>query len=310
MNRLNVRRCLEFFALFFVAFQLQGRADEATSRFGNPHHLASLEDPRIIESSGIVVSRRTPGIFWTHNDSGDGPYLYAFDQAGHSLCTVTLEGAKNVDWEDIAAGPGRGDKATMYVGDIGDNNNNRTDYAVYRIPEPTVDLNSRKRTLKTGTAEKFPYVYPDGSHDAETLIVDPRNSNIYIVTKIETGISGVYQFPTPLTPNQVTTLKRVGTVKFTNPFRIRNRAVGKLVTAGDMSADGKTIAMRTYTDGFEWRVKPGQSVEEALKSTPAHFDVPWLGQYEALGYSLDGMSLYTTSEGKPCPLWEIPGTRR
>ena len=31
----------------------------------------------LTESSGLAVSRTQPGVLWSHNDSGDGPNLYA-----------------------------------------------------------------------------------------------------------------------------------------------------------------------------------------------------------------------------------------
>ena len=44
----------------------------------------------IRESSGVAASRTTAGVFWTHNDSGDGPNLYAFDLKGNSLGTFAI----------------------------------------------------------------------------------------------------------------------------------------------------------------------------------------------------------------------------
>ena len=71
-----------------------------------PLQIATLEDRSIRESSGVVASRKNPGLFWTHNDSGDGPFVYAFDRAGRGRGTFRVEGAKALDWEDIAAGAG------------------------------------------------------------------------------------------------------------------------------------------------------------------------------------------------------------
>src|SRR5689334_16831328 len=102
-----------------------------------PVQLATLEDRRIDESSGLVASRRNPGLFWTHNDSGDLPLVYAFDRAGRSRGTWRVEGAQAVDWEDIAAGPGPTQgQSYLYVGDIGDNPRQRDSIVVYRFPEP------------------------------------------------------------------------------------------------------------------------------------------------------------------------------
>ena len=74
--------------------------------YGQPTTLATIKDKSISESSGLVASRTTPGAYWTHNDSGDGPFIYAFDTRGDSLGTFRVTGAQARDWEDIAAGPG------------------------------------------------------------------------------------------------------------------------------------------------------------------------------------------------------------
>ena len=92
-------------------------AGEASKAYGTPAQIAELEDGAIDESSGVVASRRNPDLFWTHNDSGDGPFLYAFDLNGGKRGTWHVTGAKAFDWEDIAAGPG----STLDIADIGDN---------------------------------------------------------------------------------------------------------------------------------------------------------------------------------------------
>jgi hypothetical protein len=83
--------------------------------------LCTLESAEVVESSGIALSRRTKGVYWTHNDSGDGANLYAFDATGKDLGTYTLSGVEPIDWEDIASATIDG-KPYLFVGDIGDNN--------------------------------------------------------------------------------------------------------------------------------------------------------------------------------------------
>src|SRR5215213_4949521 len=107
--------------------------------YAAPVRLAKLEDGAIDESSGVAASRRNPGLFWTHNDSGDGPFLYAFDRAGGKRGTWRVAGARAFDWEDMAAGPGpQAGQAYLYVGDIGDNDRSRREIVVYRVTEPVV----------------------------------------------------------------------------------------------------------------------------------------------------------------------------
>src|ERR687890_547292 len=104
-----------------------GRRRRATVEAGaaaasaTPAQIATLEDRSIDESSGIVASRRNPGLFWTHNDSGDGPLVYAFDRAGRSRGAWRVEGAQARDWEDT-----------------GENEEGREFVPVPRSPEPKV----------------------------------------------------------------------------------------------------------------------------------------------------------------------------
>ena len=135
--------------------------------YGSPAKLGQIANPEINESSGLVASRTTPGAYWTHNDSGDGPFIYALNTRGESLGTFRVTGATANDWEDISAGPGpQPNRSYLYIGDIGDNNANRRDIVVYRVPEPELtaaDKNSTKKHPRaTAPAEAIRFVYPDG----------------------------------------------------------------------------------------------------------------------------------------------------
>ena len=100
--------------------------------------------PRVLdESSGIVVSRTQPNVYWSHNDSGDGPNLYAIDASGRLLATFVVGGAEARDWEDMGSGPCVGappqtPPVCLYLGDIGDNSGVREWATVYVVAEPTV----------------------------------------------------------------------------------------------------------------------------------------------------------------------------
>ncbi|HZO89945.1 MAG TPA: hypothetical protein VFB38_16565 [Chthonomonadaceae bacterium] len=278
---------------------------------GGAHHepimrlLGNLTDTRIAESSGLTASRRTPGVLWTHNDSGDGPYLYALDRKGRTLARYTVPNATNVDWEDIAIGPGADGKPALYIGDIGDNSHHRDDTAVYRIPEPKVDASQTAQEAVTAPAEKLPYVYPDGYHDAETLMVHPKTGEVFLVTKESSGVSGVYAFLMPLTPGIQTTLRRVGTLRFASSFTGTLGLADRLATAGDIAPDGSRLVVRTYLRAYEWAIAPGQSVAGALAGKPRWLILPFTRQGESICYRLDGRAWLLTSEGASSPLYEI-----
>src|SRR5690554_6324978 len=94
--------------------------------FTSPEPMGELDNQAIDEASGIVASPRYPGFLYTHNDSGGDAEVFIIDTLGRSHATIQLEGAKNVDWEDIAIGPGKDPRSNyVYVGDIGDNNAKR-----------------------------------------------------------------------------------------------------------------------------------------------------------------------------------------
>src|SRR5688572_31114856 len=75
------------------------------------------------EASGAALSRRTPGVIWSHNDSGQ-PLLHALDAAGQSRGRVRIPKATGEDWEDISVAACSGGSC-LYVADIGDNNRAR-----------------------------------------------------------------------------------------------------------------------------------------------------------------------------------------
>jgi hypothetical protein len=275
----------------------------ATAVPASPAQIATLEDRRIDESSGIVASRRNPGLFWTHNDSGDGPFVYAFDRAGRNRGTWRVEGAKAFDWEDIAAGPGpEPGRAYLYAGDIGDNGEKRELVVVYRFPEPEVtDAGSGstgQSPRATATAEALRLKYPDGPHNAEALMVHPTSGDLYVVTKLADS-AGVYKLAAPFDASKVNTLARVATLHGPGFF-------GTLITGGDISPDGRRVALCDYASGYELTLPLGsKSFDDIWSRKPTVIPLGARRQGEAVCYRLDGAALLATSEGTPTPLIEV-----
>ena len=134
---------------------------------------------------------------------GTRPPLYAVGDDGHALGTFTLTGATNVDWEDIAVGPGPiGGTSYVFVADIGSISqpfvSTRPSVDVYRVPEPAVSSTVSSGAVSLGGAEKLTFTYPgDAKYDAESLIVDPVTGKLYIVTKELVGREGVHRAGEP-----------------------------------------------------------------------------------------------------------------
>src|SRR5205085_9394877 len=143
--------------------------------FQKPMVTGTIQSKDIIESSGIAASKCQNGVFWTHNDSGDDAYIFAIDEKGNDLGTWRVTNADNDDWEDIAEYKDASGKCFIYLGDIGDNKTKRKERTVYRVPEPAVTEKSHdtdiKDSLSTDPATALNFNYPDGNHNAETLMV-------------------------------------------------------------------------------------------------------------------------------------------
>lgn len=275
-----------------------------------PVLLARLESTEVTESSGVVASRRNPGLFWTHNDSGDGPFVYAFDRRGRARGVWRVRGASAEDWEDIASGPGpaRG-RPYLYAGDIGDNYERRAEVVVYRFPEPEVEewdaAATRANARATEPAEAIRLKYPDGPHDAEALLVHPTSGDIYVVTKAVGG-AGVYKLSAAsVSLAGVNTLALVARLRGPDFF-------GTFITGGDISPDGRRVALCDYAQGYELRLPDSaQNFDDVWRQTPAVVSLGARAQGEAVCYSLDGAALLATSEGAHTPLYEVslPGRR-
>jgi hypothetical protein len=282
---------------------------EISKDYGTPVHLANLEDRSIDESSGIAASRRNPDLLWTHNDSGDGPFLYAFDRAGRERGTWRVTGAKALDWEDMASGPGtQPGQSYLYVGDIGDNGRERQEIVVYRVAEPVVaaaDNWSDKQ--QTEPAEAIRLKYPDGRHDAEALAVHPVSGDLYVITKTRntTAAAGVYKLAAPFSTSTVNTLEKVGDIRLPAIFP-------GMITGADISPDGRKIILCDYFNAYEMKLPKNSRgrFDEVWKQSTATVKLGQRRQGEAVCYRLDGRAILATSETRPAPLVEVESTER
>jgi hypothetical protein len=233
--------------------------------------------PELPEGSGVAASRRTLGRFWSHNDSGE-PALIALDSNGRVAGRLQLSGATVEDWEAVAVGACPGGSC-IYVADIGDNDAERQQIVIYRIPEPA-DANGTAKVTDVLRA-----TYPDGAHDAEALLVGP-DGEVYIVTKGDTGPISLYRFP-PDSRGTTVRLERVG-----EPRAPRGN---DRITDGAMSPDGRWIALRSTQAVTFYRAADllAGNWREATRVPVTALGEP---QGEGITFGSDG-ALYLMSEG-------------
>lgn len=267
--------------------------------------LGTITDPAIDESSGLAASRRNPGVLWTHNDSGDEPLVYCIDLKAAPCGVWRVTGAEAWDWEDMAAGPGpRPGEPYLYLGDIGDNLDQRTEIVVYRIPEPTVTaggapVSTKAAPAATAPAEALKLRFPDGPHNAEALAVHPTTGDVYVISK-DAQAARVYKAAAPVDPAKVTTMTQVGTIRLGAGARGLEQ-----VTGADISPDGRRAALSTYAQGYELEAPAGAPFDDIWSQPPAPVALGLRLQGESIAYRLDGKALLTTSEIVPSPLQQV-----
>lgn len=259
---------------------------------GAPTSLATPENKDVKEVSGLVASVGQPGIFYAHNDAGDSARFFALGEDGSDHGTYLLDGRTAVDWEDAASGPcADGASSCLYLGDIGDNDELRASYVIYRVAEPT----TTSAGIRTVTSEAFPFVYPDGPHDSEAMFVDPSSGTIVLVTKDKKGASA-FAYRPPLKVDETVTLEALGEVNVPD--------LEPIVTGASMRHDGSGILLRTQTE--VWFYEVGSSgFEAALTATPCSLPAPDEPQAEAIAWRFDGGGFRTLSEGKSEPLVSV-----
>jgi hypothetical protein len=228
--------------------------------------LFRFADQEIFESSGLVDDDR---VVYTVNDSGADAVLYGVDPATGRTVTRTTYADEARDTEALAPGPGH----TVWVGDIGDNRESRDDVTVHRVQPVDGD--------RTGVA--YSLRYPDGAHDAETLLAHPRTGRLFVVSKSVFG-GTVYAAPSRLRGGDGANRLR--------PFA----EVAGLVTDGAFLPDGKRVVLRTYGTASVYTF-PGFELLGTVR-------LPRQRQGEAVSVSPSGRVLLS-SEGVDAPVLRV-----
>ena len=121
---------------------------------------------------------------------------------------------------------------------------------IYRVPEPVVPRAAAGRVPPRGTARAtaLRVRYPDGPHDAESLLVTPAG-DLLILTKGGKAIR-VYRVPASAWGARgMVIAESLGTVPI-----IPETASLRLVTDAALAPDGVRVAVRTYREIFFLRL--------------------------------------------------------
>lgn len=272
-----------------LASQAANAEDGINQYVPGAKQLATLDNVNILESSGLAASHDVANRFWTHNDSGDGPHLYAFDAIGRDLGRVSLAKVEATDWEDLSSFR-RDNRGWLLVADVGDNARRRETCQLHFLPEP--DLKDRKVEIHSTVT----FRYANGPRDCEAVGIDASSNTVLLISKVLFQ-SEVYslQIP-PVDDKQILIAQSIARISV------------PLITGLDVSPDGSRAIAVTYGNAYEFRRRQGESWARAFARTPEVLRMPNRKQGESICYGLDGRSLFLTSERQPTPLWKVERT--
>jgi len=219
MNRLH----FIFLSLFFTSCANHGQLTFITEL---PHKLN--------ENSGITTFHDSKA--WFVEDNGNGDNLYEVDFKGNLLREIKVKNAKNHDWEDLT----KDKKGNIYIGDFGNNDNDRKNLVIYKIPNP------RRHSKEKTKAKKIRFNYPEQKsfppsknkriYDAEAFF--HFENHLYIFTKNRarpfTGETSIYR---------VSDKEGSYKAEFMGEIKLCTDWDTCKVTSADISPDGKTIVL-------------------------------------------------------------------
>jgi hypothetical protein len=243
--------------------------------------LGGIEYEPLGESSGVVASRAQPGVFWTHNDSGNPPVLYAITATGKLLAEFPVR-ATNRDWEDISID----DQRHLYISETGNNNCRFDRIAVYRVDEPDVAPGAKPADNPLPVDRTWQLRFPGAPFDCEALFV--WRGYGYVISKhLDMRAATMYRFPLVDRQDRPFTLQEVGRVPIRSP-----------VTGADLAPDGSRLAVVTYTGPYLFRVDgdPAKACDPKNRPTSISFTHPHMEAIcfvppglRAGGTALDGL---------------------
>jgi hypothetical protein len=240
-----------------------------------PHaeRVGSFADPRIVNPSGLAASKRHAGVLWVLS----GNRLFAVNGRGQTVGAYTLGGPPAFNMRAIAIREEDNGDFTLLLGDLGDNRKRRRGGVwLYSVPEPKTLGNGRLTPVRHRLA------YPDGPHDAGTLMVDPYDQRAYVVTVSPTG-GNLYVMPSVLGDRMRNMLAEVRPVHF-------------IAQDGLILPDGRVVL----------RGRLQAHVLDGVKGARlAYLQMPQPTEFGPIALSADGKSLYTVGKTRESGIWRV-----
>jgi sugar lactone lactonase YvrE len=201
-------------------------ADKHQAQDGPLKQIATLH---LDEVSGLQLVN---GILWAHEDSGNKNELYKIDPKTGKHESVTVDGIKNTDWEDITADK----EGNLYIGDTGNNDNDRRDLAIHKLNASNPAQLDYTISFYYPEQKDFPPKKKERNFDCEAFFI--HNGYFYLFSKNRSAQSDGTVFIHKLENRRgYHSAAPAGSFVSCDNFR-------KCAIAGaDISPDGKTVAL-------------------------------------------------------------------
>ncbi len=255
--------------------------------------IGKIENNIIEEASGLVESVENSNSLWTHNDGGDGPFLYlisSFD--AKILKKISLVGIKNEDWEDLAIGPSiLGDTSTyIYLGDIGDNKKNKTIKKIHFFREPKIK-NFDNELIEINDIKTISFYSEKKIENFETLMIDPNSKELFLIAKNKKKKQNIYKIDTEnIEIDEIQKAKKYLTLNLKN--------LKGEITGGEISRNGQKCLIKTYKNVFLWERKKDEKWKNIWSQAPKILKYIPESQGEAICWSNDENAYFTLSENE------------
>jgi hypothetical protein len=225
------------------------------------------------ESSGLVKVPKMLN-YWTLNDGGGQNVLYRIDSAGRLIETRTIPNATNTDWEDLTTDTA----GSLYIGDFGNNLNNRKDLKIYKINHQSAD-NVEVISFSFGDQKDFPPSKKNQNFDCEAMFC--LGDSLYLISK-NRGKKYVKLYALPA---------RAGTYEAIPKDSIKLKT---MVTGAAINPETSEFVLLSYGKLFFFDIK-NQQINFRNPKRCKRFPH---GQSEAITYTNNRKLLITNEEGR------------
>ena len=162
-------------------------------------------------------------LIWVIEDAGNKNNLYALNIKGKIIKDIDIKNSNNDDWEDLTSDS----LGNIYIGDFGNNSENRKDFSIYKIESPATKTESTN-------AIKINFSLPKSmkSEDFEAFFL--HNKSFYLFSK--THKKGVLLKVPNIEGNHI--------AQIVTDFELNGKHVP--ITSADISSDGKTVVLLNH----------------------------------------------------------------